>query len=120
MSHCNPSLVLFTNLLVDKSSRDQGHEAAEGKEKLLKVHQQILLYVSLNVTFIKNKGKRADVDIFGRLLWLPEPFGRGTRFSKNAQDLTLCFLLLVVSFKTAVRLNIQQLFEKKKKPEGQK
>lgn len=21
----------------------------------------------------KNKGKRADVDIFGRLLWLPEP-----------------------------------------------
>lgn len=38
------------------------------------------------------------------------------QISKNAQDLTLN-LVLVVSFKTAVRLNIQQLFEKNQRAE---
>lgn len=68
MSHCNPSRVPFTSGQNFKGSRTEG---SIRQSKAVESTLTDFTVRAIKFDIYKNKEKRADVDILGRLLWLP-------------------------------------------------
>lgn len=100
-----------------ENCRDQGQQVALEKESCSSTFTDLTVCViKFDIYKKKKKGKKGRCRYFRKTAVAAPTFGWSAR-SLKMHEICLFFLLLVVSFKRAVRLNTQLLFEKNQRTE---